>query len=72
MKQHIVYQQVVTEEQVIDGKTYDKTIKVVIRNVNASTRQLAVKKFEENTENVKSIRKSKIGCMTLDNVVTLL
>lgn len=68
----MVYQQIVTEEQVIDGVTYDKTIRVLMRKVNASTKQFAVEKFEKNTEFVKSIRRSKIACVDLETVETLI
>jgi hypothetical protein len=72
MKSYIVYQQIVTAEQVIGGAVYDKTVDIIIRKVNASSKEFAIEKFEKNTQKIKAIRRSKIGCVEYEKVETLI
>lgn len=71
MSYFIVYQQVVSKSRKIKGVEYDREVKMIVRKVEAENRHKAIKAFEHDTENIKKIRASKIGCVDFNSARTV-
>ena len=71
MSYFIVYQQIVTKTRKIKDVEYDREVKMLVRKVDAENRHKAIKAFENDTENIKKIRASEIGCIDFDKTRTV-
>lgn len=71
MSYFIVYQQIVTKRKKQKGIELDTEVKMLVRKVEAENRHKAIKAFENDTENIKKIRESKIGCIDFDTTRTV-